>query len=1552
MKRKYRLKVAVSEKINTFKTKFRTELTKTFTPNQTLLMRKIYFLFLTVFSFLATTQNSLGQYCTVTFPGNVEPITLVNFNTINNSTSATVNGTPALEDFTAITANVFKTVSYPITVKGNTDGNFTTRVDVYIDWNQDNDFDDAGEIFFIGTIINSTGIDAVQATGNILVPATALEGNTRMRVMKKFSTSATPCNSTGFGQAEDYTITISPLPPCIAPPGGGTAQGSSGSACSGSNFTITVTGGSFGTGLTYQWESSPNNATWSDISGATSATLTTTQTASTYYRRKITCSLQDAYSTSLLVTSVPAVTAFPWTEGFNATTIPACWSNEYVSGTNDWTYVTTNGNSSITPRTGARMAEFRVGGYGSTTRLVTPRLDITSLTVPRVVFYYANVNWDGDIDELRVYYKNSAGGGWTQIGIDYTAEKTAWTEVALTLPAPSNDYYIAFQATSQFGYGLNLDDVTVEQTPPCLPPSGLGASPLTTTSETINWTASATASNGYQWEIRTSGAGGSGATGLATSGNTAAGITTANATGLTANTSYNLYVRSNCGSSIFSTWAVPFSFTTLCGATNVPYTQNFDAASTPNYPSCLTLQDLNGATTWKMWYSGGVRTSSSPNSIFYERNASMPANDWFFIQGLNLTGGKTYTLSFKYKGSDGLDFIEKLEVKYGTAPNASAMTSGTLFTNTNITSSVTSPFAEPSVTFAPAVTGIYYVGFHAISDAGQGFLYIDDIEVQSCPKPTNVTAIGISTTSALVSFTSAGSSFVVEYGAPGFVPGTTAAAGGGTVVLSAASPVLISGLTVNTAYDFYVRSICIPGVEYSSNVEATASTLCPATSVPYLQNFDGVTSPTIPTCNSVQDINGNSGVLTTGGNGGSWETFAGGSPIWYVSPNNALAYIADFVNTTRIADDWYYLQGLNLTAGTSYRLKFHYTGSDGNFGYIEKLEIKYGTAAFNGAMTNLLYSNINITSALSNLWDSTIVDFTPTITGVYYIGFHAISDANQAGLLLDDISVKTTPGVDVGITGIVTPALTCPTNGVIVQGTMRNYNLTAIDFSVNPITVTANITGTATAALTATINSGTLAAGASMDFYLNPAFDFAAGTYNIVVATSSPDDPETANNSYITLIKVNPTPVVPVITPSASQLCIGSTVQLSTQFTNPPPPPVNHPAVSSGAISLAIPDNSPPGVSHTLSVSGIPVNATITGVSVTINATHTWNSDLIFNLKAPNGNVLNLVNRKGGSGVGFTDAIISSASSNPLPTANTTPVTGTFAANAASAVGPTGYVSNVTTFTGLYSIGNGNWTLAVRDAALFDEGTLTSWSITITYQVLNPVVTWSPVAGLFTNAAATTAYTGGDAYSVYAKPDATTTYTATATGPGGCTSTGTATVTVNPYPVITIGAIPDTVCISDQLVPLEATPVGGSWSGTGVSGTNFVPPVTAVGTYTLTYRYTNDFGCTSTATKKISVKDCPERIILLRDNAVILYPNPNNGQFSIRINSVLYNYLDMKVFTNDGVLVRTQQFGGLAYGRVIPIDLTNLPGGVYMVKFYYDGGARTSEKTFKVIIAH
>lgn len=161
-------------------------------------------------------------------------------------------------------------------------------------------------------------------------------------------------------------------------------------------------------------------------------------------------------------TSCTSVATFPYTEGFEATTIPTCWANQTVTGNFSWTYVTANGNNTITPRTGTRMAEFRNTTADSKTKLVTAPLDLTTVTNPQLTFYYANTNWVGDIDELRVFYKTTSGGAWVQIGSDYTTEHTTWTAVTLPLPNPSATYYIAFEGTSNWARGINLDDITVD----------------------------------------------------------------------------------------------------------------------------------------------------------------------------------------------------------------------------------------------------------------------------------------------------------------------------------------------------------------------------------------------------------------------------------------------------------------------------------------------------------------------------------------------------------------------------------------------------------------------------------------------------------------------------------------------------------------------------------------------------------------------------------------------------------------------------------------------------------------------------------------------------------------------------------------------------------------------------------------------------------------------------------------------------------------------------------------------------------------------------------
>jgi PKD repeat protein len=83
------------------------------------------------------------------------------------------------------------------------------------------------------------------------------------------------------------------------------------------------------------------------------------------------------------------------------------------------------------------------------------------------------------------------------------------------------------------------------------------------------------------------------------------------------------------------------------------------------------------------------------------------------------------------------------------------------------------------------------------------------------------------------------------------------------------------------------------------------------------------------------------------------------------------------------------------------------------------------------------------------------------------------------------------------------------------------------------------------------------------------------------------------------------------------------------------------------------------------------------------------------------------------------------------------------------------------------------------------------------------------------------------------------TFTLTYTlGTGTCASSGTMDVTVNALPVVNAGTDIN-VCVDAGIQALNGTPAGGTWTGTGVTGTNFNPSVAGSGSFALTYEYTD-----------------------------------------------------------------------------------------------------------------
>jgi chitodextrinase len=149
-----------------------------------------------------TTLASSVTYCTATATNTAdERIQRVQFGTINNPSTSTAG----YENYTAISTNVVRGTANTITITPLwTATVYSETYAVYIDYNQNGVFTDAGETAYTRATTTATPI-----IGTITIPTTAALGSTRMRVMMKYSTLPTSsCGSYTYGQVEDYTLNI------------------------------------------------------------------------------------------------------------------------------------------------------------------------------------------------------------------------------------------------------------------------------------------------------------------------------------------------------------------------------------------------------------------------------------------------------------------------------------------------------------------------------------------------------------------------------------------------------------------------------------------------------------------------------------------------------------------------------------------------------------------------------------------------------------------------------------------------------------------------------------------------------------------------------------------------------------------------------------------------------------------------------------------------------------------------------------------------------------------------------------------------------------------------------------------------------------------------------------------------------------------------------------------------------------------------------------------------------------------------------------------------
>lgn len=213
--------------------------------------------------------TSTPQYCASNGTNTTyEWISKVQFGSINNTSGS--NG--GYGNFTSTSATLTKGTTNAITLTpGFASTAYSEFFNVYIDYNADLDFIDAGELVY------SSPATTVAVTGNITIPSTAITGNTRMRVVMKDAAITGPCEVFTYGEVEDYTLNLQPATTTCSTP---TSLAASSIGTTTANLSwAAVTGAS---NYTLQYKKS-TVTTWTSVTvTGTSSALTGLSSATTY----------------------------------------------------------------------------------------------------------------------------------------------------------------------------------------------------------------------------------------------------------------------------------------------------------------------------------------------------------------------------------------------------------------------------------------------------------------------------------------------------------------------------------------------------------------------------------------------------------------------------------------------------------------------------------------------------------------------------------------------------------------------------------------------------------------------------------------------------------------------------------------------------------------------------------------------------------------------------------------------------------------------------------------------------------------------------------------------------------------------------------------------------------------------------------------------------------------------------------------------------------------------------------------------------------------------
>ena len=171
--------------------------------------------------------------------------------------------------------------------------------------------------------------------------------------------------------------------------------------------------------------------------------------------------------------------------------------------------------------------------------------------------------------------------------------------------------------------------------------------------------------------------------------------------------------------------------------TTFPYFTGFEGQEgtlNENFPTGWISEDLNtiqfGNQGWQIIKNTNISVNARTDTtaIHMFSHASQANDDWLYTPSIQMTAGKSYTLSFWYRAQTFGNTSEQLKIHIANTNSAAEMlTSDPLWDKSNISNT---DYQEARITYSPGNSGIHYFGFHYYSPDFQFILLIDDVTIE------------------------------------------------------------------------------------------------------------------------------------------------------------------------------------------------------------------------------------------------------------------------------------------------------------------------------------------------------------------------------------------------------------------------------------------------------------------------------------------------------------------------------------------------------------------------------------------------------------------------------------------------------------------------------------------------------------------------------------------------------------------------------------------------------------------------------------------------------